>query len=173
MRILYHIPSAMIWAGWIVFLSSFFLPAYDGLERPGTDPGTPLLGWQAMVDSIVVLTYKFWVVLFEPGFIVFFLAPIGNAFVLFVPLFVQNLREGSWLISLPLVAISAMMWILPSEMYQHTLYGFWTWNLSILYMAFAAIVNAIAMQQYESENEIPEEQNVGPKPPTVRFKIEA
>lgn len=144
----------MIWLGWFVFLTSFFLPAYDGLERPGTSPGSPVLGWQAMVDSIVMLTAKFWFVLLEPRFIVFFLAPFGNAFVLFVPLFVRNLHEASWLISIPLVAISAMMWILPPEIYHHTLYGFWTWNLSILAMAFAVVVNAVAIQQYETANRI-------------------
>ena len=109
MRSLLIIPKVIMWLAWLVFLSSFFLPAYDGMERPGAEAGTPMLGWEAMLDSIVLLAAKFWVVLFEPKFLVFFLAPIGNVIALLTPFCVQIHPEESWPLAVPLVATSAMM----------------------------------------------------------------
>lgn len=151
MRVLLIIPKAIMWLAWLVFMSSFFLPAYDGLEQPGAEAGTPLLGWQAMLDSIVLLVAKFWVVLLEPRFLVFFLAPIGNIIVLLTPFCVLSHPEESCLLAVPLVATSAMMWILPTEMYQHTLCGFWAWNLSSLTMAIAVAVNTFVLLLFDSE----------------------
>ena len=142
-----YIPLAFVWIFWSIFLISFFLPAYDGLSRAGREPDTSLLGWQAMVESIIVLTVKFWAVLFEPRFAVFFLAPFGNALVLVTPFVARSLREDSWPIAAPLVLFSAMMWFLPAEIYEHTRYGFWVWNLSALMMAVAVVFNAITMRR--------------------------
>ena len=150
MRILLIIPKVIMWLAWLVFLSSFFLPAYDGLERPGAEAGTTMLGWEAMLDSIVLLAAKFWVVLFEPRFLVFFLAPIGNVIVLLTPFCTQIHPEESWPLAVPLVATSAMMWILPAEMYQHTLCGFWAWNLSSLTMAIAVAINTFVLLLFDS-----------------------
>ena len=149
MRTLYYLSMAFTWTFWFIFLASLFLPAYDGMERPGTPVGTPLLGWQAMVDSIVVLTAQFWVVLLEPRFFVLYLIPFGTAFVLHSPLLANGLREDSWPIAVPLIAFSAMMWVMPSEMYEHTLYGFWAWNLSPVMMAIAMVMNAVALRYYD------------------------
>ena len=126
------------------------MPAYDGLERQGTDVGTPLVGWQAMVDSIVILSAKFWIVIFEPRFFVLFFAPIGNGIVLLAPFFAQIQREESGLLALPLVAIAAMMWFLPAQIYEHTLLGFWVWNWSTLTIGIAIAINAIAMRQLDN-----------------------
>lgn len=119
------------------------MPTYDGDK--------PLLGHQAMVDSIVLLTAKFWILLVEPRYALLFLAPLGSFAVLFVPFIAMALREDSWPASLPPLALSVAMWFLPAEIYQHTLYGFWVWNLSALLLCIAVLLHAITLGIYDRQ----------------------
>ncbi|MEM7475330.1 MAG: hypothetical protein AAF483_10090 [Planctomycetota bacterium] len=92
-----------------------------------------------MLDSLYLLSAKIWVVLIKPSFLLFFLTPITNVFILFAPWLALAARENCWTLAPILVVSSAIMWFLPVEVYESTLYGFWIWNLSPVGMAITLL----------------------------------
>lgn len=94
---------------WILFAISFVLPVYHENGRPNTAHGTPLNGWQAMVDSFAFVAAMPFLLVCDPRFLIFVLLPIANICVLIIPIFCFAAGENSWPFVFPLLAFTTIM----------------------------------------------------------------
>ncbi|HEX6960423.1 MAG TPA: hypothetical protein VF175_01040 [Lacipirellula sp.] len=128
---------AIIAVAWLMFFTSFFLPATNVLEAAGTAPGTPLTGWQAF--SATVLALHPLAVLAEPKILLFLAAPVINLAMIIVPLASlvaarAGLRAGPLLVPLAIVPFG-----FPDKALGDLYSGFYTWVASIALMAAGCI----------------------------------
>lgn len=80
MRIPRHLPAVVVLAAWLMFIVSFFLPTTDVLSIGGTEPDTPLTGWQAFTLSLEMLGYPpaIFTIIDQPRILLFLLFPFVN-----------------------------------------------------------------------------------------------
>ena len=125
-------------AAWLLFVISFLLPATNIAQRAGTDPGTPLTGWQTFCSSVFSAANPLiWIA--EPGVMLFLIFPFANALMFHAPLLVLILRERSALIALLLVPCAVVPWFLPKVLLGDLFVGFYCWNVSYFAMSACCI----------------------------------
>ncbi len=118
---------------WVMFLASFFLPASDVLEMPGTPPGTPMSGWQTMC-SLRVLGNPF-ALLAEPRALLLLVFPLANLAMLLSPLLLPA-AENIWpSAALAFLLAAAFPYFLPADLLGNRFIGYWLWQGSFFIMA--------------------------------------
>lgn len=128
-------------AGWLLFVASFALPATDVAELPGTPPGTPLNGWQAMSSGVLSVFYFPLILVAEPRTLLLLLLPVLNLGIFVCPVLLMYADEedaplfGTFMLICG-VSISLLPWNLVGNLY----YGFYCWTGSILVMALGYFV---------------------------------
>jgi hypothetical protein len=131
-------------AAWIMFFASFFLPATNVVEKGGTPPGTPLLGWDAFCRSLLLLPALPLVLIAEPRALLFLTFPFINAAMLVIPLVALRDPELAPLCGATLAPPGIVPWLLPKMLTGDLFIGFYLWNLSFFAMAVGCILFGLA-----------------------------
>ncbi len=138
-----RISHALVWTSWLLFLWSFFLPATNALNYPGTPPGTPLTGWQAFTSSAcAVLNPIMWIV--EPRVLLLLSFPSANLLMIIAPLMFRILREKSAIFAILLLPCAGVPWLMPKTLMGDFFVGFYIWNWSFVAMSLGCILASIA-----------------------------
>lgn len=116
-----------------MFVASFFLPATNALETPGSAPGTPMTGWETMC-SVQVVVHPF-VLLAEPRVFLFLLFPILNLAALVSPRLVPAAEDIWPAAALAFLLVGSLAWFLPTTMLGERFVGYWLWHSSFFVMA--------------------------------------
>jgi hypothetical protein len=126
-------------AAWLMFFTSFFLPATNVVERGGTPPGTPLPGWDAFFSSLTVLAAQPFIVIAEPRALLLLAFPFINAAMIVIPLVALREPElAPWYGSV-LVPLGLIPWLLPKTLTGDLFIGFYLWNVSFFAMAAGCV----------------------------------
>jgi hypothetical protein len=138
------IGALVVGTGWLVFVTSFFLPATNVVERGGTPPGTPLVAWDAAISSVTLLAAQPLVLVAEPKAFLFLLFPLLNLSVLLSPaIALQAPDKAAWMATVLVLAAMVPM-TLPKSLIGDVFVGFYAWLGSFIIMAIGHILVSLA-----------------------------
>jgi hypothetical protein len=126
-------------AAWLAFCVSFGLPATNVLSKGGTEPGTPLLGWDAFLTSVLIIPAQPLLVLADPQVLLFLAFPVLNFAMAGMPWFVLSHPEKARSYGAALILLGLVPWTLPKRLTGDLFLGFYVWNLSCFAMAAGCI----------------------------------
>jgi hypothetical protein len=126
-------------AAWSMFCLSFALPATNVVERGGTPPGTPLLGWEACLTSLITILTQPLGVLVDPRALLFLAFPVMNVAMAGMPWFVLSHPEKTGSYAAALIPFGLATWMLSKSLTGDLLVGFYFWDLSAFVMAAGCI----------------------------------
>ena len=135
-----RIALVIIIGSWLLFVVSFFLPATNLQQTPGTTPGKPLTGWQALTTPIFVGLVYPWLWFAEPDAYFFLIFPIANGVMLFAPLLSCLIREVVIALALFFLACAFLPWIMPNPLFGDLFVGFYCWNGSFFIMSLGCLL---------------------------------
>jgi hypothetical protein len=130
----------LIFAAWMMFFASFFLPATNVLANEDTWPGTPLTGWDAFVSPFLLIAAQPSIVIAEPRVLLFLAFPFINAAMIALPLVAVRDPELAPWYGATLFALGIVPWLLPKILTGDLFVGFYLWNLSFFAMAAGCIL---------------------------------
>lgn len=142
MRTLNLPGQALIIVGWLMFLTSFFLPSTNVLEMSGTAPGSPLTGWQAFGSSLSAGAFNPWAWLGDVRVVGFLIFPVTNAIMLAAPTYCF-LKTYSLPAGLILIPAAIAPWLMPHELRGDLYVGFYLWNSSYFLIALGCLLIAV------------------------------
>ena len=115
---------AAVAAAWLLFVSSFFLPAIQG--------GT---GW----ESFTALMALPWAMLFDARFIVCLAFPPANFLMLVAPYLLYRDQEWAGFLGVTMLVVAVTPWLLPLDWIGPLEVGFYCWAASFALMALACL----------------------------------
>jgi hypothetical protein len=135
---------ATVAAGWVAFVASLFLPATNVVERGGTPPGTPLVGWDAAVSAVTVPLSSPLVFLAEP--LVLLLIPLAavNVVLLASPLVVAGVPDRAPWLAAVLLPAGVVAVFLPSSLKGQVFVGFYMWVGSCIVVAAGCVAAGLS-----------------------------
>lgn len=132
--------ALIVGVGWLAFITSFFLPATNVVERGGTSPGTPLVGWDAAISSIRVLAAQPLVFVVEPRAWLFLIFPLLNLGVLLSPAVAVSMPKKVGWLALVLLPAAIVPQTLPKTLTGDLFVGFYVWIGSFVTLAVGYIL---------------------------------
>lgn len=132
-----RVGRGIIVIGWCLFVASFFLPATNVLQMPGSAPGTPMTGWDVMRSlhvlgsPVVFLAFLF----AQPRAFVLLAFPFTNLAAFASPCFLSTSDEVGPILSYALLIAGILPWFIPPGMLGDRFIGYWLWQASFFVMA--------------------------------------
>lgn len=145
MRIPKYLSAGVVLGAWLLFIASFYLPATNVIEKPGTPPGTPLTGWQAFASIPIVATPM--VAITIPKGFVLFTFPLINFVMFMAPIIVLAWSIESWVMTPLFVLFGIAPWFIPKELSGDLFIGFYVWDASFFAMAIGCVLVSMRRRQ--------------------------
>ncbi len=143
-----RLPALLIFGlGWVCFITSFFLPATNVLERGGTRPGTPMVGWDAAISSVTTIGAQPLILIAEPKSILFLLFPLVNLMMLLSPAWALGEPESAFWLAIVLLPIGICTVGMPATLIGDVFAGFYLWVGSFFVVSVGCIVLSLSTRR--------------------------
>ena len=145
MRVWHQAARFIIPLAWVLFVVSFFLPASNVVALRGTEPGTPLTGWQTFTSSLIVLAAQPLIVVAEPRTVLFLAFPLVNLAGLLAPIVLA--WDDCWALSWLFLICGIVPWVFPKSVTGDLFIGFYLWNFSFFADFIGCILVSVSRKQ--------------------------
>jgi len=135
--------NTLLATSWLMVGVSMFLPVSTAVELGGTPPGTPLVGWESLYHSNSILFGMPWLVLFEPGILVFPLLMLATLSLLVMPFVYASAGRESVLLAAILLLLPTMVWLLPASLRDSLLWGVYLWQTAFVIASAACFLRGL------------------------------
>jgi hypothetical protein len=133
---------SLTWLGWLLAAASLLAPATTALERAGTPPGTPLVGWEALV-AIAAVVFHPLVWFFAPELLWLGVIVVGALLLLAMPPVLSVAKDEAGILQAPLVFVPAALLLLPESLQRSLCWGIWIWVAAFIAVAAGGIVRCV------------------------------
>lgn len=146
MRVPRFLAAGVVIGAWLLFIASFYLPATNVIEKPGTPPGTPLTGWQAFASIPIVATPMIAITI-PRSLLVLFMFPLINFVMFMAPIIVLAWSIEPRVMSLLFALFGMAPWFIPKVLSGDLFIGFYVWDASFFAMAIGCVLISMRRRQ--------------------------